>query len=108
MNPLQGASSVSAISILDHLTPLQRDIITLVAIPQFENWPDRWYANSERLRALASGLVRRGLIREIVDAPYTYETTEVGTKVGFLALQSDNEMAESEPLPYFSITEESQ
>ncbi len=75
--------------ILDQLTPLQKDILTLVALPQILEWSERWLSTSRRQDAVAGGLIRRGLLHEITDCPGEYEATELGLKTAILAFQED-------------------
>ena len=76
-------------AVLDQLTPLQKDIITLVALPQILEWSDRWLSTSTRQDAVAWGLVRRGLMRETTDCPGEFEVTNLGLEVATLAFDAD-------------------
>jgi len=74
---------------LEQLTPLQKDILTLVALPQLLSWSERWLSTSRRQDAVAWGLIRRGLLREMTDRPGEYEATDLGLKTATLAFQED-------------------
>ena len=74
---------------LDQLTPLQKDIVTLVALPQILKWSDRWLSTSTRQDAVAGGLMRRGLLHEITDQPGEFEVTALGLQVATLALEAE-------------------
>lgn len=76
-------------AILGQLTPLQKDIVTLVALPQLLEWTERWLSTSARQNAVAGGLVRRGLLREVTDQPGEYEATPLGMHVAAFAFRED-------------------
>jgi|GEM_PF-3545981 len=75
--------------VLDQLTPLQKDITTLVALPQLLDWSDRWASTSSRQDAVAWGLIRRGLLREVTDQPGEFEATPLGLQVAAQAYTED-------------------
>lgn len=83
MNPARSYGFPEEI-LASHLTPLQRDVITLAAEPQLCNWPDRWQALSDRQNAIAQGLVRRKLLRAVDQTICMYEATSLGLDVAML------------------------
>jgi hypothetical protein len=71
------------------LTPLQNDVLLVAATPQLYGWPERWVAPSVRQDAIAWGLVRRGLLRELPKIPGGYEATPLGQCVASLLIADD-------------------
>jgi len=71
------------------LTPVQRDVLLVAAMPQIFDWPERWIAPSVRQDAIAWGLVRRGLLREFPLIPGGYETTVLGTLTARMMLEAE-------------------
>jgi len=71
------------------LTPLQNDVLLVAAMPQIYEWPERWVAQSARQDAIAWGLVRRGLLRELPKIPGGYEATPLGQGVASLLIADD-------------------
>jgi|GEM_PF-4675802 len=94
--------AMTATHVFDQLTPIQSDVLGLIATPQLLNWPDRYEPESMRLGAIADGLIRRGLLREVCDIPNELELTDLGQAVGALVLIAQGDAcAEEVQLRYF-------
>ena len=60
------------------LTPIQRELLSLIALPQVCHWPDVWQSENNREAAVAWGLHRIGLIEVVERVPRGYRATFQG------------------------------
>jgi hypothetical protein len=75
--------------ILQQLTPVQKDVLLVAAMPQIYRWSERWVPPSHRQDAIAWGLVRRGVLQESARQLGAYAATALGKQVARLLIAED-------------------